>query len=161
MLTSDVKEKDIEVRAKDVVNNLAIVIKTSQLHNVNNVAVVKAVHKFLEILNPLVSSEEITLQLMEEFFHLNGGRVRYTVEYSSNFDFIIEEFKKIGLGTIIFEKTMTEDKTEGTIALLSTKIAKRDKADFFAKCIESEVKPSTVTRKLISAWVKGEIKLEI
>ena len=53
------------------------------------------------------------------------------------------------------------DKTEGTIALLSTKIAKRDKADFFAKCAESEAKPSFVTRKLISMWVKGEIKLEI
>ena len=118
MLASDVKEKDIEVRAKDVVNNLAIIIKTSQLHNVNNVAVVKAVHKFLEILYPLISSEEITLQLMEEFFHLNGGRVRYTVEYSSNFDFIIEEFKKIGLGTIIFEKTMTEDNIKALLSAI-------------------------------------------
>lgn len=118
MLTSDIKEKDIEVRAKDVVNNLAIVIKTSQLHNVNNVAVVTAVHKFLEILNPLISSEEIILQLMEEFFHLNGGRVRYTIEYSSNFDFIIEEFKKIGLGTIIFEKTMTEDNIKALLSAI-------------------------------------------
>ncbi len=120
MLTSDVKEKDIEVRAKDVVNNLAIVIKTSQLHNVNNVAVVTAVHKFLEILNPLISSEEIILQLIEEFFHLNGGRVRYTMEYSSNFDFIIEEFKKIGLGTIIFEKTMTEDNIKALLSAIQT-----------------------------------------
>jgi HD-GYP domain-containing protein (c-di-GMP phosphodiesterase class II) len=118
MFTSDIKEKDIEVRAKDVVNNLAIAIKTSQLHNVNNVAVVKAVHKFLEILNPLISSEMITLQLIEEFFHLNGGRVRYTVEYSSNFDFIIEEFKKIGLGTIIFEETMTEDDIKALLSAI-------------------------------------------
>ena len=109
MLTSDMKEKMLEDRAKDVVNNLAIIVKTSQLHNVNNVAVVNAIHRFLEILNPLVSTEEVTLQLMGEFFHLNGSRIRYTLEYSSNFDSIIEEFKKINLGTIIFQNTLTED----------------------------------------------------
>ena len=118
MLTSGIKEKDIEERAKDVVNHLAIAIKTAQLHNVNNVAVVNAIHKFLEILNPLLSSEKITLRLMEEFFHLNGSRVRYTVEYSSNFDFIIGEFKKLGLGTIIFKETMTEDNIKDLLSAM-------------------------------------------
>ena len=118
MLYSDTQEKDMGERAKDVVNCMAIVIKTAQLHHVNNIAVVNAIHKFLEILNPLLSSEKITLQLIEEFFNLNGSRIRYSVEYSSNFDFIIEVFKKTGLGAIIIEETLTEDNIKAFLAAL-------------------------------------------
>lgn len=53
------------------------------------------------------------------------------------------------------------DKTEGTIALLNMKIAKKDKEDFFAECKKRGLTPSTVTRKLIATWMSGEIKLEI
>lgn len=120
MLYSDTQEKDMGERAKDVVNCMAIVIKTAQLHHVNNIAVVNAIHKFLEILNPLLSSEKITLQLIEEFFNLNGSRIRYSVEYSSNFDFIIEVFKKTGLGAIIIEETLTEDNIKAFLAALKT-----------------------------------------
>jgi HD-GYP domain-containing protein (c-di-GMP phosphodiesterase class II) len=134
MFTSDMKEKMLEDRAKDVVNNLAIVIKTSQLHDVNNVAVVNAIHKFLEILNPLVSAEEVTLQLVGEFFHFNGSRVRYTLEYSSNFDFIIEEFKKINLGTIIFEGTLTEDMIK--VLISSIKASEQSDIPFETLCDE-------------------------
>ncbi|MEN8263989.1 MAG: HD domain-containing phosphohydrolase [Nitrospirota bacterium] len=109
------REKDLEERAKDVVNHLAIIIRTTQLHDVNNVAVVQSIHKLLDVINPLISSEKITLRLIEEFFHLNGSRVRYTVEYSTNFDFIIAEFKKLGLGTIIFEDTMDEENIKGLL----------------------------------------------
>ena len=53
------------------------------------------------------------------------------------------------------------DKTEGTISLLSTKMAKADKDAFFAECKKRGVKPSFITRKLIAMWMAGEIKLEI
>ena len=53
------------------------------------------------------------------------------------------------------------EKTEGTLALLSMKIAKKDKDEFFAECKKRGVTPSTVTRKLIKQYMAGEIKLEI
>jgi hypothetical protein len=53
------------------------------------------------------------------------------------------------------------EQTEGTIALLSTKIAKKDKEHYFSACKSRGVKPSFITRKLIAMWMAGEIKLEI
>ena len=53
------------------------------------------------------------------------------------------------------------EKTEGTIALLNVKIAKKEKEAFFAECKRRGVTPSTVTRKLIAMWMADEIKLEI
>ena len=56
---------------------------------------------------------------------------------------------------------MSENETEGTIALLQMKIAKKDKESFFSACKTRGVKPSFVVRKLIALWMSGEIKLEI
>ena len=53
------------------------------------------------------------------------------------------------------------NETEGTIALLNVKIAKKDKDEFFAECKLRGVKPSLVTRKLIENWKLGLIPLEI
>jgi len=98
---------DEEVR--DLINNLSVVIKTAQIHDINNVAVTNAIDKLLSVLNPLISSEKLSLDLVGEIFYLNESRVRYSMEYSSNFDFLAEEFRKRELGGIVFETTMNED----------------------------------------------------
>jgi HD-GYP domain-containing protein (c-di-GMP phosphodiesterase class II) len=98
----------LEEEAANVINCLALVLKTAQIHDINNIAVVKAIHKLIELLNILLSEGRITLQLMGDHFYVNENRVRHVVEYMSNFDFIFEEFKKIGIGSIIFEDSLEE-----------------------------------------------------
>lgn len=98
----------LEEESANVINCLALVLKTAQIHDINNIAVVKAIHKLIEILNALLPEERVTLQLMGEHFYVNENRVRHAVEHISNFDFILEEFKKIGVGSVIFEDTLEE-----------------------------------------------------
>ncbi len=103
------EDKEFEKITKGLINSFALVIKTAQIHHINNVAVDNAIKKFLSLLNPILSSEAVTIELVGEFFHLNDSRVRYSMEYIFNFEFLIEEFKKKRLGTIIFDEIVQEE----------------------------------------------------
>jgi HD-GYP domain-containing protein (c-di-GMP phosphodiesterase class II) len=115
----------LEDEAANVINSLALVIKTAQIHDMNNIAVLKAIHKLIELLNTLLFEERITLQLMGEHFYINENRVRHTVEHISNFDFMLGELKKIGVGTIIFEDTLEEE----DVKLLVSAVLKADNSE--------------------------------
>ncbi|MBI4684124.1 MAG: HD-GYP domain-containing protein [Nitrospirae bacterium] len=90
--------------AKDLINQLSVVIRTSYIHSPGNIAIITATDKFISMINPLVTSEgELTLELGGEFFYLNETRIRYPLEYLSNFDFLSREFRKRELGSIVFK----------------------------------------------------------
>jgi HD-GYP domain-containing protein (c-di-GMP phosphodiesterase class II) len=112
--------------AKDIVNRLAIILKIGQTYSADNEAVVKAVDAFVEMITPLLRSEKsIAIELLGEYFHLNESRIRYTVQYYVNFDFLMGEFRKRGLGSITFNDT----------------ISRRDLQDFlraFLSCLSSD-----------------------
>lgn len=97
--------------AKDIINQLAVIIRTAQIHNVSNVAVVSAIDKFVASINSLLREYNLlTLELLGEFFYFNETRVRYAMEYLLNFDFLSREFKRRGLGSITFSgRLMVED----------------------------------------------------
>lgn len=103
-------EFDVQKNAKDLINQLSVVIRTAQIHDTNNVAVVSSIDKLVIITNTLVKHENmINLELRGEFFYLNDYRIRYPMEYLLNFDFLIREFKKRELGSIIFKQQVSSE----------------------------------------------------
>lgn len=93
--------------SKDVINQIAVVIKTSQLHDPSNVAVVSALEKIIKMVNWLVSTGSITIELVGDYFYVNESRVKFSMEYLVNFDYLVREFKKHGLGSISFTGPIT------------------------------------------------------
>ncbi|HMK61372.1 MAG TPA: HD-GYP domain-containing protein [Dissulfurispiraceae bacterium] len=112
--------------AKDIINRLAIMFKISQHFDVNNEAVVRSVDAFIEAVRPVINSENIVkIELLGEYFHFNDARVRYSVQYYVNFDFLIAEFRKRNMGSIT----------------LSGDINRRDLQDFikaFMSCLTTD-----------------------
>lgn len=93
---------------KHIINTFAIIIRNAQIHDLNNIAVKNAVEKFMAILNPITAKNGIlTLDLIGEFFFINQTRIRYSMEYLLNFDFLLREFKKRKLGSITFNNPLT------------------------------------------------------
>ncbi len=109
---------DKERKTKDLINHLAVSIKTAQIHHLNNIAVINAIKKMLTILNSLLSEGAVTLELVGEFFHVNGNRIRYSMDYIFNYDFLIREFKKRELGTIVFEDILQEEDIKALLTAL-------------------------------------------
>ena len=101
------EEREAHRSSQDLVNLFSVVLRTAHIHEHNNIAVTSAIDKFLYLLNHLIEIEQsISLGLVGEFFYMNDVRIRYSLEYLLNFDFLVREFKKRELGTIIFRNTL-------------------------------------------------------
>ncbi len=102
------EEKELRTYAKDLVSQLAVIIRSAQIHDPTNVAVVSAINRYVMLVNHLVATEPISMELVEEYFFVNGNRVKYTSEYLVNFDFLAKEFKNHGLGSVNFTNIVSE-----------------------------------------------------
>ncbi len=105
-----VNSEDIALNtvAKDVVNQISVILRTAQIHDAANIAVSSLIEKLSSMINNLIVSERtITLELRGDFFYINDTRIRYTLEYLLNFDYLAREFKKRTLGGIIFRDRTT------------------------------------------------------
>lgn len=89
--------------AKDIINRLAICLRISQNYSMDNEALLKAVDVFVTLLRHfLLAGKKIEIELLGDYFYLNEARVRYPAQYYYNFDFLMNEFRKRGLGSIAF-----------------------------------------------------------
>ncbi|MEW6215006.1 MAG: hypothetical protein AB1478_07395, partial [Nitrospirota bacterium] len=74
--------REIHRSATDIINHLSIVLRTAQIHEPSNIAVITAIEKFILLINPLIESERsIMIELIGEFFYINGTRIRYSLKY--------------------------------------------------------------------------------
>ena len=114
------KNNTSDSSSRELISTLSVLIKTAQIHNVNNIAVTSIIEKLLSILNPLITSGAVKVELVGEFFHINESRVRYTTENVFNFDFLIKEFRKNNLGTIVFNETLQDRDIKCLINAITT-----------------------------------------
>lgn len=107
---SDKEDIDLHKNAKDLINQISIVVRTAQIHDANNVAISSSISKLVSMINMLLYKENlINLELRGEFFYINEYRIRYSLEYLLNFDFLVREFKKRELGSVIFKNQIKID----------------------------------------------------
>jgi HD-GYP domain-containing protein (c-di-GMP phosphodiesterase class II) len=97
------QDRPVLYEAKDIINRLAIAVKTAQTYNMDNQAVVRAVEALLQLQAPLCQAEErIGIELLGECFYVNAARVRHTAQYYKNIDFLAGEFRRRELGSLVF-----------------------------------------------------------
>lgn len=100
----------INTVAKDVVNQISVILRTAQIHDPGNIAVSSLIDKLASMINNLIAIERtIALELRGDFFYINDSRIRYTLEYLLNFDYLAREFKKRGVGCIVFKERTTAE----------------------------------------------------
>lgn len=98
-----ISDKEQAIQAHDMINQFSIVLKTGHFHNIENDAVVEAIVKLRDIINPFIKSEgSLKIELLGEFFYVNGNRIRYPLECLLNFDYMAEEFRKKEIGSVKF-----------------------------------------------------------
>lgn len=140
------QERELHKHAKDLINQISVVLRTSQIHDANNVALVSAMSRLVAMLNTFIEQENtIILELRGEFFYINDYRIRYSLEYLLNFDFLIREFKKRELGSIVFRNQL---KSEDIKTFIRACISATFSQDPFASLEESmaEVRTMSVGR---------------
>ena len=73
--------------SKDIVNQLAAIIRTSQIHDPSNVAVQKSIERLVGLLKNVFKAENTAiLEQIGEYFYLNEERIKFSMEHLLNFD---------------------------------------------------------------------------
>ena len=118
---SDKENLDLHKNAKDVINQIAIVVRTAQIHDANNVATASSISRLVSMINMLLDKESLlNLELRGELFYINEYRIRYSLEHLLNFDFLVREFKKRYIGSVTFKNQLRmEDVKTFTRAFIS------------------------------------------
>jgi len=102
---------DAQVKlGKSLVNQMAILFKTSQIHDPTNVAMIQPTERLIQTIKELMSADgesvtgegELTLELKGDYLFLNSMKLKMDIEGFVSFMFIIDEFKKRGIGSLAF-----------------------------------------------------------
>ncbi len=103
----------------NLINHLAIVLRTAEVHSINNIAVTKATNNlFLLITSYLKFESPIILELKGDFFFMNEMRIRYYPDVMINFDYLVRLFRSLDLGKLIFHNNISPKNIDALLNLL-------------------------------------------
>ncbi len=93
-----------------MVNQLAILVKVAQMHDLKNEAVVNSAQALLGTISPFFEDKKsVSLNLIGEYLFIEDVRIKYNVEDFANFDFLAGAFRKRKLGSLIFNPLVDAD----------------------------------------------------
>lgn len=93
----------------DMINQLAVVFRTAEMHQVDNIAVKKGIHRLVALIAEFMQCEPaFALELRGDFFFVNEARIRYSSEVMINFDYLVRLFRSRELGAILFQREPAE-----------------------------------------------------
>lgn len=122
MSSSSESNLTVEKSAKDVINQLAAIIRTAQIHDISNVAVQNAIDRLIGTLRAAFAGSQGTdalmLELVGDYFFVNESRVKFSMEHLVNFDYLVREFKKIKLGSITLNSGIEVGELKALVAAL-------------------------------------------
>ncbi|MEW6333176.1 MAG: HD domain-containing phosphohydrolase [Thermodesulfobacteriota bacterium] len=105
-------EKDDEQSfSTDIINGLAISLRTAELHDSGNAAVITQLEKVVSLVNEAVSvTGTFRIDLIGGFFFENNARIKYPLKHHIHFEYLGTKFKERNLGAVIFrEEIVLED----------------------------------------------------
>ncbi|MFQ5597377.1 MAG: HD-GYP domain-containing protein [Nitrospiria bacterium] len=98
-------DEEIAQVGKRLVIQLAILIRTSLIHNPGNVAFDQPVEKVYNTLLALFSNlSEVELNLEGDFLFLGDTRLKIDIDGFNNLMYLVDEMKKREIGSIIFSR---------------------------------------------------------
>ncbi|MBI5696555.1 MAG: HD domain-containing protein [Nitrospirae bacterium] len=106
---SEVSEP-IHKGARALINQMQVLFRTSQIHDIGNVALVRPVTNMMNALDVIFRSEpEFTVRLRGEYLYLDQTRIRYDIEDMASYEYMVEALKEKKIGSITFQQPVTPD----------------------------------------------------
>ncbi|MEO2054075.1 MAG: HD-GYP domain-containing protein [Nitrospira sp.] len=111
-MTQDTRPKSYDEESadlgKNLVNQLAILIKTTQLHDSSNIALQQPTQNLFQTLNDLfLSDPDVVLNLEGDYLFLGDTKLKVDIDGFNNLMLVNEEMKKRKVGSIIFSPGIT------------------------------------------------------
>jgi len=98
------EKDDIASFSTDIIHSLAVILRTAELHDSSNAAVISQMEKMVSYINQAVSdSGSFRINLIGDFFFENDARIKYPLKYHQHFEALAAKFKARNLGAIVFK----------------------------------------------------------
>jgi len=103
--------KDVILKTSRIlVNQLQVLLRTVQIHDIGNVALVRPVTNLTNALNLIFKSDaEFTVRLRGEYLYLDDTRIRYDIEDMAGYEYLVKFFKEKKTGSITFQEPVSPD----------------------------------------------------
>lgn len=95
---------------RDLVVHLCVLMKTAQIHDPSNIALVNPSDHLIKTLKQIWQwHKTVRIHLIGDYLFLDDLRLRMDLERYASFTFVIEELKRVGLGGIVFHDGITAE----------------------------------------------------
>ncbi len=92
------------------INQLQVLIRTSQIHDIGNVALVRPATNLMGALEGLFKTDtEFSLKCRGEYLYIDDTRVRYDIEDMISYEFVSGVMKEKKIGSFNFQKPVSQD----------------------------------------------------
>jgi HD-GYP domain-containing protein (c-di-GMP phosphodiesterase class II) len=96
--------------SRTLINQFQVLIRTSQIHDIGNVALVRPATNLLNALDTLFKTgAELSLLLRGEYLYLDETRIRYDIEDMASYEFLVKLFKEKKTGSFTFVQPVTAE----------------------------------------------------
>ena len=120
-MTSRLFEEKRGYTGKDFTNNLYKLIRTAQIHDFRNIAIIAALDKTMESIKALSDSgNSFSLRLYQEHLFIDDVKIRVDIENFLACTSLINEMKKLGTGSITFSQQSTLDELSRFIYIFNS-----------------------------------------
>ncbi len=94
---------------KQLINQLAILMKTAQIHDPGNIALQQPTENFCKILGDLfLDDPEVVLSLEGDSLYLGEMKLKLDIDIFTNFMWVSTEMRKRKIGSIVFSRGIRE-----------------------------------------------------
>jgi len=123
--SSDVMNK----ASRSLINQLQVLIRTSQIHDIGNVALARPVTNLMNALETLFKAgSEFTFKLNGEYLYLDNTRIRYDIEDMASYEFLVKLFKEKKFGSLSFQDPVQPDELKKLAYIVNTLAPSNDQA---------------------------------
>lgn len=103
-----------------LINQFQVLIRTSQIHEPGNVALVRPVTNLVNSLETLFKvGPEFTLKLHGEYLYLDDSRIRYDIEDMVSYEFLVKLLKEKKIGSLTFQKPVSPEDLKMLASILN------------------------------------------
>jgi HD-GYP domain-containing protein (c-di-GMP phosphodiesterase class II) len=144
---------------KRLINQLFILFKTAQIHDIGNVALNQPVQNVLEILRELRSETgaDVSIQVQDDCIFVHETKLKMDIEGFVSFIGLIEEFKKRQLGEVLFKATVSgNDLRKFMLAFINLDVKQPSPFDVFKEQLRQqgmtsiEIEPMETEKQVIA-----------
>lgn len=96
--------------SRAVVNQVQVLLRTSQIHDIGNVALTRPVTNLMNAIGALFKVDsEFTLKLRGEYLYIDDTRIRYDIEDMAGYEYLVKVFKEKKVGSFSFQSPVSQN----------------------------------------------------